>query len=66
MTAVLKGFIDDWRGAWLSLLCGVALLFAFSQAWQAPLFGYTTDQAASGALIRYFYYPFYALSLIHI
>ena len=60
MTAVLKGFIDDWRGAWLSLLCGVALLFAFSQAWQAPLFGYTTDQAASGALIRYFYYPFYA------
>ncbi len=56
----ISAFIDDWRGSWLSLLCGVALLFAFSQAWQAPLFGYTTDQASSGALIRYFYYPFYA------
>ncbi len=59
MKAIVQGFIDDWRGAWLSLLCGVALMFAFSQAWQAPIFGYTTDQVASGALIRYFYYPFY-------
>ncbi len=55
----LDDFIEDWRGSWVSLLCGVALLFAFSQAWQAPLFGYTTNQASQGALIRYFYYPFY-------
>lgn len=60
----LDDFIDDWRGAWLSLACGVALLLAFSQAWQAPLFGYTTDQLSSGALIRYFYYPFYLAGLV--
>ena len=60
MKRSLDAFLADWRGAWLSLICAVALLFAFSQAWQAPLFGYTTDQASSGALIRYVYYPFYA------
>ena len=56
-------FWDDWRSAWVSFLCGVAVIFAFSQAWQAPLFGYTTDQAASGLLIRFFYYPFYLCGL---
>ncbi|ESQ89141.1 polymerase [Asticcacaulis sp. AC460] len=60
----LEDFIDDWRGSWLSLLCGVGVLMAFSQAWQAPLFGYSTDQASSGALIRFFYYPFYLAGLI--
>ena len=63
MTGIVARFIDrfrdDWRGAWLSLLCGVAVLFAFSQAWQAPLFGYSTDQLRWGAVIRVFYYPFY-------
>lgn len=59
----MRGFIEDWRGQWLSLLCGVAIIFAFSQAWQAPLFGYTNDQASEGALIRYFYYPFYLCGL---
>lgn len=61
---MIDDFIDDWRGAWLSLLCGTGLFIAFSQAWQAPLFGYTTEQAGSGALIRYFYYPFYAGGLV--
>jgi O-antigen ligase len=59
----IDGFRDDWRGQWVSLLCAVAILFAFSQAWQAPLFGYTNDQASEGALIRYFYYPFYLCGL---
>jgi len=57
------GFWEDWHGAWLSLLCGVAVIFAFSQAWQAPLFGYTTNQASSGLIIRVFYYPFYFCGL---
>ncbi|EGF89840.1 O-Antigen Polymerase family protein [Asticcacaulis biprosthecium C19] len=60
----LTDFIDDWRGAWLSLLCAIGVLLAFSQAWQAPLFGYSTDQASSGALIRFFYYPFYLAGVI--
>ncbi len=56
----MKSFVDDWRGAWVSLLCGFAVIFAFSQAWQAPLFGYNTEQSAtSGVLMRNFYYPFY-------
>ena len=57
----MKAFIEDWRGAWLSLLCGVAVVLAFSQAWQCPLFGYNNEQStAAGAIIRVFYYPFYA------
>ncbi|ESQ74410.1 O-antigen ligase [Asticcacaulis sp. AC402] len=60
----LNDFIEDWRGAWLSLLCAIGVLLAFSQAWQAPLFGYSTDQASSGALIRFFYYPFYLAGVI--
>lgn len=53
------GLKADWRDDWFSLLCGAAVLFVFSQAWLAPLFGYTTNQASSGAMIRNFYYPFY-------
>ncbi len=53
------GLKADWRNDWFSLLCGAAVLYVFSQAWLAPLFGYTTNQAASGAMIRNFYYPFY-------
>ena len=59
----MRGFLEDWRGQLPSLFCGVAIIFAFSQAWQAPLFGYTNDQASEGALIRYFYYPFYLCGL---
>lgn len=57
--ALIDSFLDDWQGAWLPLACAVGVLLAFSQAWQAPLFGYSTEQSASGALIRYVYYPFY-------
>ena len=53
------GLKDDWADSWFSLLCGVAVLYVFSQAWLAPLFGYSTNQASSGAMIRNFYYPFY-------
>lgn len=60
----MKGFIADWRGNWLSLFCTVAVLLVFSQAWVAPLFGYTTENTAAGALIRNFYYPFYVLGII--
>ena len=60
----LDDFLEDWRGAWLSLVLGVGVVFAFSQAWQAPLFGYTTEQAGSSALIRYFYYPFYVGGIV--
>lgn len=67
MTGAVARFVDrfrdDWRGAWLALLCSVAVLFAFSQAWQAPLFGYSTDQLRWGAIIRVFYYPFYLCGL---
>ena len=59
----IGAFRDDWRGQWLSLICGVSVVFAFSQAWQAPLFGYTTP-LQSGPLIQLFYYPFYACGLI--
>lgn len=53
----------DWAHNWLSLLCGVGILLAFSQAWEAPLFGYNgTPQDASG-LARAVYYPFYLAGL---
>ena len=56
----MKSFVDDWRDAWVSLLAGIAVIIAFSAAWQAPLFGYNDQQSeAAGALMRNFYYPFY-------
>jgi exopolysaccharide production protein ExoQ len=61
---VVKSFTDDWRGNWLSLFCAVAVLLVFSQAWQAPLFGYTTGNTEAGMLIRNFYYPFYLLGFV--
>ncbi|MDV6332818.1 O-antigen ligase family protein [Asticcacaulis sp. 201] len=67
LTAELRNFwpslIDDWRDDWLSLIMGVALLFAFSQAWLCPLFGYGDPSPAVGGLIRNFYYPFYLMAL---
>jgi O-antigen ligase len=49
----------DWRDGWLSLLCGVGVLLAFSQAWEAPLFGYNGTPGSASGLARAFYYPFY-------
>ncbi len=60
----MRSFIEDWRGAWVSLFCAVAVLLAFSQAWQAPVFGYTTNMAASGEAMRNFYYPFYVCGVV--
>lgn len=60
----MKSFIADWRGSFVSLACAVAILFAFSQAWQAPLFGYNTEQTSAGLIIRNFYFPFYGLGLV--
>lgn len=59
VSETLGSFQEDWRGQWLSLICGVSVILAFSQAWQAPLFGYGTSNS-DGALIRLVYYPFYA------
>ncbi|MGA9659126.1 MAG: O-antigen ligase [Asticcacaulis sp.] len=60
----LAGLKADWGDSWFSLLLGVGLLFAFSQAWLCPIFGYDTDQVASGAAIRDFYLPFYLCGVV--
>lgn len=58
MSRLWTSFADDWRGRWWSLGFAVCVVLAFSQVWQAPLFGYS-DTMADGLLIRAFYYPFY-------
>lgn len=59
-----QNLINDWQGSYLSFAAGVSILFAFSQGWLAPLFGYSgTNQSSDSFLIRFFYYPFYLLAL---
>ncbi|MDI7774073.1 O-antigen ligase family protein [Asticcacaulis sp. EMRT-3] len=58
-----QGWRRDWSTGWLSLLCGVGLLLAFSQAWEAPLFGYNGTPQSEGGLARAIYYPFYLCGL---
>jgi O-antigen ligase len=59
----MKAFLEDWRGSYVSLICGVGVLFAFSQAWIAPLFGFTLSELADSSIIRYVYYPFYLMGI---
>lgn len=53
----------DWADGWLSLICGVGVLLAFSQVWEAPLFGYNGTPVSDGGLARAIYYPFYLAGL---
>jgi len=59
-----SGVEADWKDKTLVALMAIAIIFIFSNGWNAPLFGYTDQTSKMGFILKVIYYPFYFLGLI--